>query len=79
VRFFLEEKLPGVSMVALREAGWAFIYKGIENLDSQLGLDYISDPMPLLWKVVRESMHCSAAAIGFMTRRLLKVRLNLPG
>jgi hypothetical protein len=66
-------------MVSLREAGWSFICKGIENLDSQFGLDYISDPMPLLWKVVRESMQCSAAAIGFMTRRLLKVPLKLPG
>ena len=74
MRFFIDEKLPGVNMMALKPMGWDFIVKGIEFLDTQLGLEYISTPLPLLWKIIRNSSPCSAYAIKFMTSRLLKVR-----
>jgi hypothetical protein len=60
-------------MEALKSGGWDFIVKGIEFLDAQLGLDYISTPMPLLWKITRESQHCCVHAMKLMTLRLLKV------
>ena len=61
-------------MTALKSSGWDFIVKAIEALDSQLGLGYISTPLPLLWKVIREALPCSGYAIKFLTSRLLKVR-----
>ena len=75
MRFFIDEKLPGVNMMALKSTGWDFIVKGIEFLDTQLGVEYISTPLPLLWKIIRGSMPCSAYAVKFMTSRLLKVGL----
>jgi hypothetical protein len=79
LRFFIEDKLPGISMAALKPTGWDFIVKGIESLDLQLGIEYISTPMPLLWKIGRESYHCSVYAIKLMVSRLLKVLLGHSG
>lgn len=60
-------------MLALKSSGWEFIVKAIEFLDDQLGVEYISTPMPLLWKVARESYHCTSFAMKTMVTRLLKV------
>ena len=62
-------------MRAIKAAGWDFIVKGIDFLDTQIGLEYISTPIPLLWKVIRESTYCTANAMKLMTLRLLKVCL----
>jgi hypothetical protein len=59
-------------MRALRPTSWEFIAKAVEYLDNELGIEYTSTPMPLLWKVVRES-HSSANAIKLMIMRLLRV------
>jgi len=72
-KFFIEEKLPSVSMTALKQGGWEFIVKAIEYLDSELELEYDPTPMPLLWRVIRESLLCSPAAQKVMIRRLLDV------
>lgn len=65
-------------MYGLKLLGWEFLVKAIEFLDSQLGIEYISTPAPLLWRVIRESMiPCSGNAVKFLTGRLLKV-LSLP-
>ena len=60
-------------MTALKAGAWDFIVKAIEFLDSELGLDYTSTPMPLLWRVARESYHCSPVAQKLMISRLLRV------
>jgi hypothetical protein len=65
-------------MEAIKTGGWDFVVKGIEFLDSQLGLDYISTPRPLLWKIARESQYCSLFAMKIMCLRLLKVTLLIP-
>lgn len=79
MQFFIDEKLPDVNMMALKSMGWDFIVKGIEFLDTQLGLEYISTPLSLLWKIIREALPCSAYAVKFMTSRLLKVQSQLTG
>ena len=79
MQFFIDEKLPNVNMMALKTMGWDFIVKGIEFLDTQLGLEYISTPLSLLWKIIREALPCSAYAVKFMTSRLLKVQPRLTG
>jgi hypothetical protein len=76
LRFFVEEKLPEISMSNIKESGWMFVVKAIEALDAQLGLEYTSVPMPLLWKIIREAPQCHNA-ITFTTKRLLKVLLLL--
>ena len=73
MRFFIDEKLPGVNMMGIRSAGWEFISKAIEVIDANLGIKYISTPMPLLWRVIRESYNCGMHAMKLMTSRLLKV------
>lgn len=73
LRFFIEEKLPGISMQAIKSSGWEFIVKTIEFLDSQLQVEYISAPLPLLWRIVREGYLCTGPAGKFMTSRLLNV------
>ena len=60
-------------MIALKAGAWEFMIKALEFLDLHLGLEYISTPMPLLWRVVRESKYCSAAAQKLMISRLLHV------
>ena len=60
-------------MFAMKPAAWEFIVKAIEALDSELGIEYIKTPVPLLWKVIRESYQCAAPAIKLMTERLLRV------
>jgi hypothetical protein len=70
----VDEKLPGISMFALKSSGWDFIFKAIEALDSLLGPKYISTPLPLLWKIIWDSPPCSGYAIKFLTERLLKVQ-----
>lgn len=60
-------------MTALKAGAWDFIVKAIEFLDSELGLEYTSTPMPLLWRVARESYHCSQVAQKLMISRLLRV------
>jgi hypothetical protein len=72
LRYFIEDKLPGLNMVSIRSSGWEFITKAIETLDTELGMDYVLTPMPLLWRIVREA-YGSSHAMKFMTGRLLRV------
>jgi len=60
--------------------GWEFIVKAIEFLDSQLGMEYISVSMPLLWKCIREAIVPTRvpASIKFTVTRILKVPSNHP-
>jgi hypothetical protein len=58
----------------MKSASWDFIVKAIEYLDDKLGEEYIAPPITLLWKIVRESYHCSNFAMKFLVPRLLKVR-----
>jgi len=75
LRFFIEDKLPGLNMVSIRSNAWEFITKAIEALDTEVGMDYVLTPMPLLWKIVREA-YGSSQAMKFMTGRLLRVPLH---
>jgi hypothetical protein len=59
-------------MYALKPASWEFMAKAIEYLDDELGVEYTPVPMPLLWRVVRES-HLSGNAMKLMITRLLRV------
>jgi hypothetical protein len=76
LRFFIEDKLPRLNMVSIRSNGWEFITKAIEALDTQLGMDYVLTPMPLLWKILREA-YGSSQAMKFMTGRLLRVPFHI--
>jgi hypothetical protein len=60
-------------MAALKLSAWEFITKAIEYLDAELGVGYVTTPMPLLWRIVRESLFCSGAAQKLMISRLLQV------
>ena len=63
-------------MAALRNSGWEFITKAIEALDTELGMEYVLTPMPLLWRIVREA-YGSSHPMKFMTGRLLRVTRTL--
>ena len=58
--------------MALKLYGWDFIVKALEFLDSQMGVQYVSISLPLLWKIVRESMFCGSAGQKLLISRLLQ-------
>ena len=74
MRFFIDEQLQELDMQGIKVHGWDFIVKAIEYLDTQLGVDYISIPQPLLRKIIQQSRPFRGAAQKFMISRLLKVR-----
>jgi hypothetical protein len=63
-------------MSGFKLGAWEFVVKGIDFLDTQLGVDYVATPIPLLWKVIREENNCWDPAIKAMIARLLKVLLT---